>query len=423
MADSTESSSARVEASKPATVLGVASFRFLLGSTSASSLGASVTTVAVSWLVYHATGSTIDIAFVGLAELVPGIVFGLFAGVLADRHNRRRLMLASDISRAIIVAGLVAALYLIGFSLAIVLVVMILIYTFTALFNPASQAMLPKLVPITQLEDANGLLAASGQLSTTIGAGIGGLLVASAGAAAGLGVNVVTYVLSATLVFQIAASFGTTRGGTTHETRSFRREFVEGFAYMRQNRGVLAVTLGFMAVNFFLILVPIFLVVYSATVIGHGAAAYGYLVAALSMGAVVGALTVGRIRARRFAGVIVGVSFMGLAGGVGLLLLSGSILLSIAGVFLFGFSIGLVNTVYFATMQAIVPNEILARVLSIDAVGSNVAAPVGIVAGGVLANAYGILFTYSIAGTGCLVIGLAMLAIPSVRALHYGGSP
>ena len=420
MADRTEFAPSNVETSRSAPVLGVPGFRFLLGSTTASALGASVTTIAVSWLVYHATGSTLDVAFVGLSELVPGIVFGLFAGVLADRYDRRRLMLASDICRTIIVAGLVAALYLIGFSLAAVLVVMILVYTFTALFNPASQAMLPQLVSTAQLEDANGLLAASGQLSSTVGAGIGGLLVASAGAAAGLGVNVVTYVLSATLVFQIAVSWGKTGRRDPPETRSFQRELGEGFAYMRRNRAVLALTLGFMAVNFFLVLIPIFLVVYAATVIGHSAAAYGYLVASLSMGGVVGALSVGRVRARRFAGLTVGVGFLGLAAGVGLLLLSGSIFLSVAGVFLFGLSIGLVNTVYYASMQAIVPNEILARVLSIDSAGSNVAAPAGIVAGGFLASAYGSLFTYSIAGAGCLVVGLAMLALPSVRSLRYG---
>ena len=74
-------------------------------------------------------------------------------------------------------------------------------------------------------------------------------------------------------------------------------------------------------------------------------------------------------------------------------------------------------------MQAIVPNQVLARVLSIDSVGAFVAIPAGLLLGGFLAAAHGILFTYALAGAGAVVNGAVILALPDVRALRYEGRP
>jgi hypothetical protein len=70
-------------------------------------------------------------------------------------------------------------------------------------------------------------------------------------------------------------------------------------------------------------------------------------------------------------------------------------------------------------MQAIVPNEVLARVLSIDMVGSLVAVPAGLILGGLLSNSHGILFTYTIAAIGFFANGLLFLALPGVRSIRY----
>ncbi|MCI4370456.1 MAG: MFS transporter, partial [Thermoplasmata archaeon] len=125
-----------------------------------------MSSLAVTWLVYHATGSTIDVAYVGLTSFAPGLVIGLAAGVIADRYDRRRLMVAADLVRMGLMALLALALSLFGFSLFLVLAVMTLVFSFTAVFTPASQAILPKLVPVERLEDANGLLAVATQTTT-----------------------------------------------------------------------------------------------------------------------------------------------------------------------------------------------------------------------------------------------------------------
>ena len=121
----------------------------------------------MNWIVYHYTQCALDIAYVGLTGTVPGIALGLFAGVLADGYNRRSLMITSDLTRMAGMGVLTAALYLQGFSLPLILAVMILANGFSAIFTPASQAIFPRLVPKDSLEDANGLLLLSFCLERT----------------------------------------------------------------------------------------------------------------------------------------------------------------------------------------------------------------------------------------------------------------
>jgi MFS family permease len=394
-------------------------FRFLLGSSVASSIGGAVSGVAVNWLVFHYTHSTLDVAYVGLAGILPGIALGLFAGVLADRYDRRRIMITADFSRMVVMAALAVALYLTGFSLLLVLGVMTLIYSFSALFNPASQAILPRVVSKGQLESANGLLAALGQIGSTVGAGAGGLVVVFAGAVAGFGINAVTFALSGLLLFQVAAGLGRPERRPNGAKASFGKEFGEGVGYMRTHRPVLEITLGFLPANFLFTMVTAFLVVYATDQYGSNAAVFGYLEAGLAAGAVGGALAVPRMRARRFAGLLMGCSVVAQAGSIAVLIAGRTVPVSVAGSIGMGVSVALINTVYFSTMQAIVPNEVLARVLSIDMVGSFCAIPAGLIVGGLLAASHGILFVYTVSALGIFVNGLVLLMLKDVRTLRY----
>jgi MFS family permease len=407
--------------SAPAAGAWSAGFRSLLGSSLSSSVGGAVSGVAVNWLVYHSTGSTLDVAYVGLTGVLPGIVLGLVAGVLADRYDRRRLMILSDVVRMTVMAALAVALALTGFSLLLVLASMTLVYSFSALFPPASQAILPRIVPVEGLETANGVLAALTQTGYSVGAGAGGVVIVLFGAVVGLGVNAATFALSALFLLQIASEYGRPLASAAGAKRSFRRDLGEGIQYMRDHLAILEVTLGFLPGNFLLMMVAGFLVVYGATVYPGQPAAYGYLVASLGGGAVIGSLAVTRMRARRFAGLLMGASVLAQSGAVALLVVGRILPLSVAGAVGMGVCIGLINTVYFSTMQAIVPNEILARVLSIDSVGSFVAIPGGLLVGGYLAASHGILFVYAVGAVGLFANGLVLLALPGVRSIRYGG--
>jgi MFS family permease len=396
-------------------------FRALFGSSLTSSIGATTSAIAVNWLVFHETHSTLDIAYLGLVGILPGIVLGLLAGVLADRYNRRHLMVACDLVRMSTIAILAAALLLTGFSLLLVLAAMALVYSFSALFTPASQAILPRLVAGRTLEEANGALAAFQQVGGSAGAALGGVIVSTVGAVAGLGVNAATYAVSAVFLLHVASSFGVApaRAGGR---RSMGNDLREGLRYMRTHRPILEVTLGFLPVNFLLIIVTGFLVVYASDRFGSDPLVYGYLAASLAAGAAVGALGIARWKVRGRVGWLYGLSVVIDGGAVALLALSTNVGLSIVAAVVSGVLLGMVNTAFFSTMQSIVPNEVLARVLSIDSVGSFVGIPAGYLVGGVLANDYGIGETYWIVAGALLANGAAMLLLPDIRHMGYGRS-
>jgi predicted MFS family arabinose efflux permease len=395
-------------------------FRNLFCSSAASTFGAALSIVAVSWIVYHYTHSPLDVAYLGLVEIGPGIVLGLAAGVVADRYNRRSLMVTADLTRMAGMAILAAALYVLGFSLLLVFAVMIVVQSFSALFTPASQAILPRLVGKGSLEDANGLLFSSGGVARSVGSATGGVVVAVLGAVWGLGINAVTYALSAIFILQIASELGGRGGPAPAERSSFGEDFSEGLGYVLGSRTLTEVSFGYLPSNFLSAFVFPFFVVYASVRFGGSAVAFGYLVAALAIGTAAGGLLVGRLSTRRRAGWWMGSTLLFEAAMYGVLAVSLNVGVSVSAAFGVGMAIGFGNTVYYSVMQASVPGEVLGRVLSIADFGSFVAIPAGLLAGGLLIARYGVGTTTAISAVGIFVTGAVLLSLRDFRAFGEG---
>jgi MFS family permease len=396
--------------------LGSPGFRNLFASTTTSTLGAAISLVSVSWIVYHYTHSPIDIAYLGLTGIVPGIVLGLFAGVVADRYNRRTLMVSADLARMAGMGLLTVFLFLAGFSLPLILAVMILVNCFSALFTPASQAIVPALVATDSLEDANGLLLSSQGLGYSVGSATGGVLVVVLGAVWGLGINALTYALSAVFLIQIASELGRPQARASSARTHFRQDLTEGIGYVVQRKPLLEVSFGYLPVNLLASIVTPFLVVYATTRFGSDAAVFGALAALLAAGNITGSLGVGRLRVRHRAGWWLGATILVEAGAFALLAVSTNVGVSLVAVLAAGTSFGIANTIYYATIQRTVPRELLGRVLSFGDFGSFVAIPAGLVAGGLLIAAYGVESSFLFAAGGILVTGLVLLSLPGFRA-------
>lgn len=395
--------------------LGNASFRRLFGSSVTSTLGAAISLVSVNWIVYHYTRSAIDITYLGLTGIVPGIVLGLLAGVVADRYNRRSLMVTSDLVRMSGMGVLTVALFAFGFSLALILATMVLVNCFSALFTPASQALLPSLVAKGTLEDANGLLQSFNGVAYSAGSAAGGIFVVTLGAVWGLGINALTYALSAMFLIQIAAELGRPLRSPSRAPGTFGADLREGMSYVLEHRPIFEASFGYLPSNFLASCVSPFFVVYAGTKFGGNAAVYGYLAAALAAGTAVGALTVGRVRSRPIAGILMGVCLVVEGVSFVALALSNSLGLSILAAAVDGLTIGFANTVYYATIQAVVPDAVLGRVMSVGDFGSFASIPAGLVAGGLLIAAYGVTLVYLVAGLGVILTGIFLLSLPDFR--------
>jgi DHA3 family macrolide efflux protein-like MFS transporter len=398
-------------------ILGNRNFLRLYGSSVAAASGYAVSSVAIAWIVYGQTHSALAVSYVGLAEIFPGLLLGFGAGVVADRFNRRSLMILSDLARAVAVGTLALVLLFFGFGLLFVLAAAVAVSGFGAVFNPASYAILPRLVAPQELEGANGLLTASQQSVAMVGSAIGGILVAVAGVLPALAYNAATFLLSATLLAQLGTTFGTVE--RTGERTSFLADLREGFGYLRRRLAILQITLTFLPANFLASLTFIFLVVYSATFFPGQAAVFGYLAAAEGGGVVVGALLVGRLKPHRHVGWLFGLSVVAQGAAIAGLAVLHVLPADLALLVVTGAGIGLINTAYFATIQAIVPNQLVGRVLSIDSVGSFAAIPAGLIVGGVLVARFGVTLDFLVAGVGLLGNGAVMLLFREMRRLSY----
>src|SRR4051794_39550249 len=220
-------------------------FALLTGGQAISLIGDGFFIVALAWQVYLIDNDPGALSLVFLAGTIPLVVFVLIGGAMTDRYDRRRLMIAADIARAIAVGG-VALLSIAGnlelWHLALAEVVA---GTAGAFFNPASTAIVPDLLPDADLPQANALSGVLRRLTVQlIGPAIGGFVIAVLGPGPAFAIDALSFVVSAIAVFLI-------RARPAHELaasglRETGRQIKEGFSYVRSKPWIWATLLSAM---------------------------------------------------------------------------------------------------------------------------------------------------------------------------------
>lgn len=396
---------------------GNAGFRRLWSARVVTRFGSTLGYVALLWYVYAETGSAFALVFVGVAEFLTTVGFGLFSGALVDRYPRKRLIVLSTLARGGAMAGLVLALLVLGFDLAIVVFAAAVFSVCGTFFGPASQAMLPEIVPKASLDVANGLFQSTESVAGIAGSAAAGALVVAVGAVPSLGLDAACYVVGAFFVALVASTAGSRP--TPSQRPSLWREVGEGLAYLRRQAGLLQLTLVFLLSNFLFSVVITFLVIYVSGPLRGTALVYGGLEAVLAAGWGAGGLLVGRLGLTRFTGRLA--AWTGIVeGGVvlGLVLLPRTAaafpLLLAAGLWQ-----GILNVAWLSTVQAVVPQELQGRYLATDNALSYAAIPASQVLGGVLVTAAGLPITFTIVGIGSLAVSGLFLPLRSLRTLRY----
>jgi MFS transporter, DHA3 family, macrolide efflux protein len=221
-------------------VLRIRDFRSLFAGQAISDIGDGITLLLVLLVIHDLTGSTAALALMAIAEAVPAFTVGLVAGVYVDRWDRRRIMLAADLLRAVIVlsfglvstAAMVPLLYVLGFAQASV----------STFFRPARGALLPHIVPTEGLAAANSLAQGSMVIGAVIGAGIAGWLYSAFDAPViGFGLDALTFLLSFVFVLRVSREAGRIVGGEAGQeahraTEGVRASLAAGLAVVRGSR-------------------------------------------------------------------------------------------------------------------------------------------------------------------------------------------
>ena len=141
-----------------------------------SHAGDAVFMIALPWLMLDITGSKSLTSLVSMSAYLPAVLFGLFAGVVVDRYNRKWIMIYSDILRALLVAVIPLSLIYGFISPLLIGAITFSLSTFSAFFYPARDSLIPHIVTAEELPAANSAISVSGQMSHLLGplfAGVG----------------------------------------------------------------------------------------------------------------------------------------------------------------------------------------------------------------------------------------------------------
>lgn len=389
-----------------------APFRWLLAARTTSILGNAVAPIALAFAVLDLTGSAADLGLVVASRSVANVAVLLFGGVIADRLPRDVVLVGTSFAAAV-TQGAVAVLVITGSASILSLVVLsVLNGAVAAVSLPAAGALVPDTVPETQLRPANALLRLGLNGGSILGASAGAGLVAVVGPGWGLAVDAAGFAVAGVLFGRMRLPRGAADAGRTERT-SVVADLREGWREFVGRRWVWIVVLQFAVLNAAFVGATAVLgpVVADAS---FGRAAWGLVVAALSVGLAVGAVVALRWHPRHALGI--GVALMVVAAvPVLTLALRPSVPALIVSFAVAGAAIEVFSIAWDQSLQTNVPRDVLARVYSYDAVGSVVAVPFGEALVGPLAHTVGT--TPTLLGCAVLIVvaTVAAAVTPSVR--------
>jgi MFS family permease len=398
-------------------VLSIRDFRLLLADRLLAPAAFAFSLVGVSFAVLNATGSTADLSYVLAAQIAPSLIFTLIGGVIADRIAPQRVIVAANIMIAL-GEGTFGIVVLTGHpGLGQMICLETLTGTGMAIFYPASQALLPRLVPADLLVEASALSRLAMNGATMGGAALAGECVALFGPGWALSVCGICMLGTVPLLLSIrvAARYRDHHSGMLSDLRA-------GWSEFRSHTWLWAIVAQFSVILMcwyggFQVLGP---AVAKADL--GGPAAWGLIAAAESVGLIVGGLVSLRFTPAR---PMLFVVLMG--GGIAFSPLSLAMPWPLPVICLTSFSLGIAiemaMVVWTVALARKIPPQMLARVSAYDALGSVMAMPVGALVAGPVAAAFGVPAAEYGAGV-LILIACALALLPrDVRATRAAQSP
>jgi len=331
-----------------------------------SNLGDWFNNIAVLALVWGLTGSGLATGLVIAASQLPMVLLTPISGVVLDRLNRKKVMVAADLIRAVLALGFLLIrtpgdIWMAYFFSAALIAV-------SAFFQPAVNAIIPQITTRRELIAANGLSNATFGLMMAVGAALGGVVSGWLGPQAAFVINSLSYLMSAGLVWSLMGTLSAQRP-LGHRTTSSDvwREFLEGLRYARRRPEVLAmlvVKMGWSLGGGVIVLLTVF----AEKVFRAGNSGIGWLYTARGLGIILGPALIRSWVGNDFGRIRRTIPLAYLLSGLFYLAFSQapSLWVAFAVVMLAHFGGGITWTLSSTVLQQIVPNELRGRLFSVD---------------------------------------------------------
>jgi MFS family permease len=362
---------------------------------------------AQGWLILRLTDSSASLGLAGFVGMIPTLLLTLYAGVLADRLDRRRLLIATQLGLAILSATL-AFLVMTGvIAFWQVLLISLLSGVAGAMSLPAFQALLPTLVDRKAIGNAIALNSAQFNFSRLLGPAVAGLLIASVGEAGSFWFNALAL---AGLAFVLRGIRLPPQDVLTRQEAGLWSNLMDGLRYIQSQRVLVALLALGAAPAFFVLPYGTLMPIFARDVLGIGAAGLGALNASVGLGAVGGALAVAVRPWEGGNGRLLIVGLVWMAFTVAVFAISTQVALSLVALAALGAS----QVAYYTTTNMMVlllsPARFRGRILSVQILGALGLMPVGSLVMGVLSDQIGPHVTL-LAGAGLTVVALGLIVV------------
>lgn len=373
-----------------------------------SNIGSWMQNVAQGWLVLQLTDSSFLLGLVAFANSLPMLFLLPVGGVIADRLDRRRLMLVTQ--AAMMALALMLAVLTSRGAIVVWEIVAISFFTGLAmsLNAPSYQAMVQDLVGREDLMNAIALNATQFNLSRAIGPAIAGWIIAGAGIA-------FCFYLNALSFLAVILALGMIRVRESHQAAASSKlgsvwdNLMEAAAYVRESRLTRALLLLIAVISIFglpyLVLMPVF----ARDVLGVGARGLGYLMSASGSGAVAGALFVASYGSLKASHLMLRAGAILLSASLIVFSFSPIYQLSLLALFLIGFAMSMFIATTNTTLQVLVPAYMRGRIMSLYALGFVGLSPLGSLQAGAIAHYLGAPAALGTGSIICLALSLFLL--------------
>jgi MFS family permease len=392
-------------------------FRLLWGARAATSLGDRIVFIALALYVTD-IGTPSDVGLVLAANAVPLVLFVLIGGVWADRLERHRVMVVTDLVRAVL-HGLLAVLIFLGPAPIWAIVVIEAGFgTAQAFFNPAFTGLVPQTVPEDEFQQANAANTIVWNMAELVGPAIATALVLGLGAGWAFTIDALAFVLSAALLTRVRPR----SRGERVPPGALLADLRVGWHEVRSRQWVWVVLVA-ASLSLLLALAPYMTL--GPTIAEHhydSTGVFGALAVALGIGTLLGSVTALRLRPRhpiRFA-----MAWSSLWPPVFVLFALGPPLALLLPLFvLMGFGLSMFDVSWDTTLAERIPPHALSRVSAFDYMGSLALLPLGYVLAGPLGEAFGSIEVLVVGGVLATVANLAALVTPGVWRLQNSPRP
>ncbi len=362
-------------------------------------------------------GSPIAVSVVMLMFSVPSIVFGSLAGTIADRMDRKRLMIVADWVRALIVVGIVFAPNLLS-----VYVLVGLLSLFSALFDPASQGKIKEVAPVHLIQSAVATSQLINNSTKIIGPILGGILIGTVSLNWAFYIDSASFVLSAFLLVALPKSpkrlsknntSDSEETNTSRGVKGFFHQLTDGFTLLKTTPNLLVGLIVFSLVMFVLQVSDSQFIILFREMKSSSINVLGLVMAGSGLGVALASIYLNKkeltsfIRTLAISSFVLGLGYIGLASFIHLPIIWIETCYPIGGV-LVGFCFGLSLIPFEVMVQKQTPETHTGRVFGTINSVTTLSVILGTAIGGFISQAFGVLFTYDLAGGLLVLVGLVV---------------